>query len=441
MAEASFHFPHGFIWGTATSSHQVEGNNTNNNWYAWEQQGHIVQNQKAGLACDWWGGRWREDFDRAADAKQNAHRLSLEWSRIQPARERWDENALDHYREMVRNLRERNMTPVVTLQHFTEPLWITELGSWENSEVVAHFAAYVARAVEALREYVDTWVTINEPNVLTFSGYVIGDFPPGKNSLGTAMRVITNIVRAHAAAYAEIHKLQPAANVGVSHYFRHLQPAHASSPLDRMVTRWQSAIFNELVPNALHTGVLNFLGRKKRIPEARGTQDYFGIDYYTSDRVAFSLFRPGELFGHRSPPEGAELSDTGFIANVPEGLFQAIRWSMQFKLPIIITENGIEDAEDSLRPQYLAEHIQQMWRAVNFNWPVRGYFYWTLVDNFEWERGWTQRFGLWELDPDSQARRRRPSVDFYAQICRENRLSSEMVAKYAPAILEKMFPG
>ena len=157
--------------------------------------------------------------------------------------------------------------------------------------------------------------------------------------------------------------------------------------------------------------------------------------------IAFNLLKPGELFARRFYPATDELSSTGFIANVPEGMFEALKWGQKFKLPILITENGVEDAEDKLRPRYLIQHLHQVWRAVNFNFPIKGYFHWTLVDNFEWERGWTQRFGLWELDVDTQARRKRPSADLYAEICRENAISSDMVARYAPELLETLFPG
>ena len=132
---------------------------------------------------------------------------------------------------------------------------------------------------------------------------------------------------------------------------------------------------------------------------------------------------------------------TGFMANEPEGMFEALKWALQFNLPIIVTENGIEDAEDLVRPSYLIQHIHQIWRGINFNWPIKGYFYWTLVDNFEWERGWSQRFGLWELDIETQARRKRPSADLYAAICKENKLSTDLVEQYAPQIYDRMFPG
>jgi len=163
MAKATIQFPRGFLWGNATAAHQVEGNNTNNNWYAWEEAGHTAH--KSGLACDWWGGRWKEDFDRAAETGQNAHRLSVEWSRIQPEKDRWDEGALDRYREMLRGLKERNLTAMVTLHHFTEPLWFVELGGWESDEAAQLFAEFVHKTVSALKEYTNLWVTINEPNV------------------------------------------------------------------------------------------------------------------------------------------------------------------------------------------------------------------------------------------------------------------------------------
>jgi beta-glucosidase len=127
--------------------------------------------------------------------------------------------------------------------------------------------------------------------------------------------------------------------------------------------------------------------------------------------------------------------------NAPDGFWKALTFAHSFQLPVIILENGVEDASDRMRPRYLAQHIRKVWEAVNFNWDIRGYFYWTLVDNFEWERGWTQRFGLWDLDVETQERRKRPSADFYREICEENGFSSEMVAKYAPEIFEEMFPG
>jgi beta-glucosidase len=442
MPQATFHFPQGFLWGTATASHQVEGNNFNNNWWAWEQEpGRIINDHKSGLACDWWGGRWREDFDRAAEAGQNSHRLSIEWSRVQPAPDRWDEDAIDRYREMMRGLHERNMLPMVTLHHFTEPLWLTETGSWENELVIEYFEKYTRKVVEAFKEYTSLWVTINEPNVYTIFAYVAGLFPPGKQDIRTALRVYENMLRAHAAAYRTIHSIQPTARVGVAVNYRGFQAARSWFPPDSLVAGLQSRVFNELFPQALLSGSMGLSIWRKRVAEAKGAQDFLGINYYTKDRVSFSLLNSQELFGKRFYPPEADLSDNGFIANEPSGMFEALKWARRFNVPVFVTENGVEDADDDLRPRYLAQHIHQVWRAVNFNWPVRGYFQWSLVDNFEWERGWTQRFGLWELDPETQARRKRRSADLYAEICDQNGISSEMVEKYCPEVFELLFPS
>jgi beta-glucosidase len=269
----------------------------------------------------------------------------------------------------------------------------------------------------------------------------LGDFPPGKTDPRLLWQVITTLVKAHAAAYQVIHELQPKAQVGLAHQYRGFEPAKSWFPLDRWLAKLFTRTFNNAFPGALQTGTLRLLGARQRIPAAKGTQDFMGINYYTREQIAFSLLHPGTLFGRRSFAPGADLSPTGFIANEPAGLFQAIQWGLRFNLPIYITENGVEDPQDRFRPRYLAQHIHQMWRAVNYTWPVRGYYHWTLVDNFEWERGWSQRFGLWELDPITQTRQKRPSAELYEAICRQNGLSSEMAARYAPEIFDKLFPN
>ena len=441
MPQATYHFPRGFLWGTATSSHQVEGNNTNNQWWKWEQEGHTAH--QSGLACDWWGGRWREDFDRAAQGGQNAHRLSIEWSRVQPEPDKWDEDALERYRTMLRGLRERGITPMVTLHHFTDPLWLYEQCGWENESVVPLFEKYVRKVVDALKEYCTLWCTINEPNIYALSGYVTGDFPACNKGLEMAMKVLANMLRGHVAAYHAIHQIQPESRVGYALHYRPMTPRNRWSPLDILMRGIRYNGLNMAFPSAISTGVMKTPVVKINIPEAKGTQDYLGLNYYSTDTVWFSLGKRTELFSASGYPKDADLSDTNFIANIPEGLFDSIQWAVRTypNLPLIVSENGVEDADDHLRPRYIAQHIHQMWRAVNFNWPVKGYFHWSLVDNFEWERGWTQRFGLWGLDPETQKRIKRPSVDLYAEICKENGLSSGMVQKYCPEAFDKIFPS
>jgi beta-glucosidase len=441
MAEAAFHFPKRFRWGTATAAHQVEGQNTGNDWWAWEQQpGRILRGDKSGKACDWWGGRWKEDLDRAAAGGQTAHRFSIEWSRIEPEPGRWDGAALDFYRGMLAGMRERGLEPMVTLHHFTNPLWLAEKGGWENEEVVPRFEAFVRKAVSALKDRCDFWCTINEPNVYAYCAFASREFPPGKQDMGAALRVMRNQILAHAAAYHAIHEIQPEARAGIAIHYRGMTP-HSANPLDGAVARLQSRIFNDLIPLAIHDGRLRFPLGRERLPRAAGTQDYIGLNYYSSDDVSFDLRRPGDLFAHRYYPQGADLSDVGWNANIPEGMGRAIRWAAAFGVPIHITENGIEDDADRIRPRYLIQHLHQVWKAVNTGTPIGSYYHWSLVDNFEWERGWTQRFGLWAIDPQTQERTQRASGKLYDEICRENGITADMVRRYAPEIYDRLFPG
>jgi beta-glucosidase len=334
------------------------------------------------------------------------------------------------------------MTPMVTLHHFTDPLWVYDSCGWEDDNIVPVFEKYVRKVVEALKEYVTHWITINEPNLYALNGYVAGDFPACNKGLRVGMRVMANLLRGHAAAYRAIHEIQKEARVGYAHHFRPMVAKHAWSPLDRLMRNLRYNAVNMGFPTGISTGVMKTPIGNFPIPEAKDTQDFLGLNYYSVDTVSFHLGKPGELFTYGEYPEDSDFSDSKFIVNVPEGLFESIKWAVRTypNFPILITENGVDDSDDHIRSRYIAQHIHQMWRAVNFNWPVKGYFHWSLVDNFEWERGWTQRFGLWALDPETQKRTKRPSADLYAEICKENGLTSEMVSKYCPEVFDKLFP-
>jgi beta-glucosidase len=450
MAEATFTFPDSFLWGTATAGYQVEGQSTNTDFWRWEQQpGQIEGGRLSGDACDWWNGRrWQEDFDRAAADGHNALRLSVEWSRIQPERDRWDEYALDYYREMVQGLRQRGLTPMVTLFHWANPLWAIEpTHIWETGEVVPLFEQYTRKVAAALGEHVNLWCTINEPNSFMVQHWLRAVRPPQKGDIRLAFRVAANILRAHAAAYRALHAAQPNAMVGLPVHFHWVIPRPGGMALDEWAARSQFNSFSALFSQAVASGQLRRpVIWPVSVPEAKGTQDYLALQYYTTDVVRFDLSNPTELFGRRSYPAGAEpdkvtaAGGDGYV-NHPAGMFESLRWAQQFKLPIYITENGIGDDEDGLRRRYLIGHVREMWRGVNFNWDVRGYFHWSLVDNFEWEHGWDYRFGLYALDPDTQVRTARPSARLYGEIARTHTLTSDMVARYSPEIKEDMFPG
>jgi beta-glucosidase len=442
--QATHTFPRNFKWGTATAAHQVEGGATDSDWAAWEKlPGKINDGGSAAVACDWWGGRWREDFDRAAAGGQTAHRLSVDWSRIEPSPAAWDEDALDHYRQMVKGLRERGLEPMVTLHHFVNPLWLMEKGGWENLAAVGHFERFARKVVRALADYVDLWCVFNEINVYAYGSYANSIWPPGKKDTAAFFKVMRHILLAHAAAYRAIHDLQPQARAGIAHNVLLLDPARPGFAPDSWVGNLQARVFNETIPQALRTGRLLFPvgGLKEHLPQLAGTMDYFGVSYYSRRLSAFDLAQAGALFGRTFHAPDAEVDNAGLNELYPEGLYRVVKWANGFGKPILITENGWGDVDEGRRTRAMLLHLRQLWRTVNFNWPVQAYYYWTLVDNFEWERGWSQRFGLYELDLATQERRPRPAAKLYAEICKANSFSSEMVARYAPELLPKMFPG
>jgi len=425
-------FPEGFLWGTATSSHQVEGNNTNNQWWAWEQQpGHIRQGDKSGLACDWWRNA-EADFDRAAALGQNTHRLSLEWSRIEPQEGQFDEAALQRYRQMLHALRDRKLQPMVTLHHFSNPLWLEESGAWENPRSIGCFERYVAHVVQALGDLVTLWATINEPAIYAMLSYLTGRFPPGKQDLRSAFRVLRNLLLAHGAAYHAIHRQQSEARVGLVKAVRVFEPANPSSPPDRVVTWLRDRVFNDIALLGTRDGRLRLpLGwGLSQHPELADTFDFVGVNYYTRNLVSFDIRRPGEGFAHESFRDGAELSDSGlsgpYSEIYPQGLYTALQKAARLGKPIIVTETGLPDADDDQRPRFLLTHLAQVHRALTEGLPVQGFYHWTLVDNFEWADGWGLRFGLIELHPETQERRLRPSAHLYADICRSNAITREM---------------
>ena len=444
---SSLAFPPGFLWGVATSSHQFEGGNTNNQWYLWEQSGRIRTGETAGLACDWWTHAER-DFDLAQSMGLNALRLSLEWSRIEPRPDEWDETALARYRQMLVGLRERGLEPLVTLHHFTDPIWFAARGGFLAPDAVSRFERYVTRTVETLGDLCDFWCTVNEPNVYSIVGYQLGDYPPGhKGDIRGMAHVAAALARAHAAAYRAIHRVQPAARVGWAQNVNTFDPAHPGSRLDRLVAGMQDAVFNDFHFRAVRLGEAAFpisllAGDLK---DVRGTFDYVGINVYNRDLVSFDLRRPLEAFGRRTAAPGARRGDPGVASPYgeiyPQAIARVVRRVAALGKPIYVTESGVPDATDRLRPWVVAHAVQALHDALADGCDVRGYFHWSLVDNFEWVEGWGLRFGLVALDPATQVRTMRPSADLYSAIAHANALTPEMLTAYAPDVLADIFPS
>ena len=432
-------FPPGFRWGVATASYQYEGDCENSQWRAWERAGGIANGDVAGIACDWWRHAER-DFDLAQQLGLNALRLSVEWSRLEPRSGEWDAAAFARYREMLQGLRARGIEPMVTLHHFSNPLWFEEMGAFLAPSALDLFTRFVARVVEELGDLCDLWCTINEPNVYSVVGYLLGIWPPGhKGDARNTYKVQGTLARAHAAAYRAIHQRQPTARVGWAQNFNFLDPA-TNSPLDRLIADIQDAAYNDFFPRAVLTGravfPFNFFAGNLR--DVRGTCDFLGINLYYRERVAFSLRHAGQLFGRRFVPKGAPRGDPGlndFFGEVyPDGIRRIAERLRVFGKPIYITEHGVADRTDRIRPWVIEQGTRNVHAAIQQGLDVRGYYHWSLVDNFEWAEGWHSRFGLAALDLDTQERTLRPSGEFYRAIATANALTSDMARQFVTDI-------
>ena len=397
-------FPKHFLWGAATSAHQVEGNNRNNDWWQWEQQsGHIADGTVSGDCCDHYH-RFRDDFTLARELGQNAHRLSLEWSRIEPRPGVFDQKELDHYQHVLEDLKKQEFTVMVTLHHFTNPLWLTQKGGWENPKAVDHFLAYSRRVVAEFKNMVDFWITFNEPMVYIGASYLAGYWPPQKKNLTAALRVFRHLIRAHRKTYALIHSLVPATRVSIA----------------------KNNIFFEAGKNnflqRLAVSLLAFLWNHAFLKLIRGQLDFIGLNYYF--RALLSLNRESRknlkpLFVARI--ETRHSNNAIVLENNPLQMYDVIMDLARYRLPIYITEHGVADSDDHVRPWVIKEGLRSVARALRRGVDVRGYFHWSLLDNFEWAEGRSLRFGLIAVDYTTQKRTVRPSALFYCEVCKNNR--------------------
>jgi beta-glucosidase len=433
-------FPPGFFWGVSTAAHQVEGSNHNNQWSDWEAAGRIRSREVCGDACDWWNNAER-DFDLAQEMGLNALRLSVEWSRIEPQEGQWHRESLLRYREMIKALLERGIQPMVCLHHFTNPRWFEQKGAFLSPDAAALFERFSRRVVEELGDLCRHWVTFNEPNVYASLGYVLGEFPPGRvGDVVTAYRVINSMARIHARVYRLIHSLQPEAQVGWSHNYIVFVPSNPSSVFDRWVTRLINALFNEnflgLIETGHHKFPFNLAGGN--IPEAKGTCDFVGLNVYSRLHVSFDLREANQLFARVYVPSHVPQGDCGierpYGEAFPEVVRVAVERSARLGKPIYILENGVPDASDRIRPWLLLNTLKELHGLIEAGHDIRGYFHWTLSDNFEWTEGWNLRFGLIELDQATQGRTMRSSGTIYRSIALKNALSRQMLQEHSQLV-------
>lgn len=419
-----FQFPKGFFWGAATSSHQVEGGNRNDwaewepanaerlareaeskfgrlpNWPSIKAQAQDPENYISGRACDHYH-RFREDFDIAKRLGHNAHRFSIEWSRIEPEEGKFDEVAIEHYREVIRALRERGMEPFVTLWHWTIPLWVRDQGGWENPKTVRDFARYAERLAASFSDLVMFWMPLNEPSSYIGASFVLGLWPPQVRSLRRANGVFPNLVAANREAYRAIHSAIPRAVVGVGNYLTDNE-GYRGWPHNRLLALIVAYVRNWRFLNAFDAA-----------------QDFIGVQYYHHDALNVTLPGRGRWGPIETRNENRWANDLGWEVH-PEGIYRVLKAVAAYRKPIYITENGTADADDDHRGRFIGEHTVWIARAIQEGVQVRGYFHWSLLDNFEWDKGFWLRFGLVEIDYQTLERKIRPSAWEYKKIIEAN---------------------
>ncbi len=396
--------PEQFLWGCSTSSHQVEGFNTRNDWWEAETNGSLPF--KSGAACDQ-HRLYPRDLDMARDLGHTAHRFSLEWSRIQPERGAWDTVELDHYRRLLDAVRQRGMEPVVTLHHFTNPAWFAGQGGWLHADSPALFAEYASKVFKAL-DGVTYWLTINEPTVLVMQSFVNGEWPPFiRNSARSAWRAMKKLAEGHRLAYAAGKAARSRALISFAHNAPVVQPCRPHSKADAVAVRARDYALNRVF--------FKLIGDR---PEQRPL-DYVALNYYTRVVVRSEGSLMNRVFGRScSRDHHIEQGPRSIIQweIYPAGLRQVLERFARFDLPIMVTENGIATDDEAARERFIRQHVTELLSARSAGIPIIGYLYWSLLDNFEWHHGYQARFGLVGVDWGSQQRTPRPAARLLTEL-------------------------
>ncbi len=383
-------FPKNFLWGAACASYQVEGGIENCDWALAAKEGKVP---RCGQACDHYH-RYESDFDLARNLGHNSHRLSIEWARIEPKEGEFDQKEAEHYRNVIKALRTRGLEPFVTIWHFTLPDWFAADGGFENPKSVERFKNYASFVTKEILSEVKFIQTINEPMVWIGDSYLRGNWPPFKGGdYIAAFRVLKNLIKAHKAAYREIKSQRNDAWVSIAKnnmafFVRGINPL-----------------------NYLKSAAIDFIWNKYFLIKTRNELDFIGLNFYKS------IF-----FGYpASFTESLPKNDMGWDI-YPQGLNKTITELRVYKKPIYITENGLADSTDSKRSDFIKNHLEEVHKAIDDGVDVRGYFFWSLLDNYEWAEGFEGRFGLVEVDFLTLERKIRPSAYVYKNIAETNSL-------------------
>ncbi|MCL5421947.1 MAG: family 1 glycosylhydrolase [Nitrospirae bacterium] len=407
-----------FLWGVATSAFQLEGS-PYADWTSWDE----ILNENPDVTNHY--TLYKEDLNLLKELGVNAYRFSLEWSRIQPKENSWDDLSIAHYQEIINILLENNIEPMVTIHHFTHPLWFVKKYPWHEDASMGKFLSYTERLVSAIKG-VKYWITFNEPYVLLLGGYLEGCMPPGIRDAGLAIKALKNILACHGMAYDIIHSKIPDAMVSVAHNMAALAPWRRWNPLDRLLSKIAKYFYNHSLLDVFMTGNLNikfpFTKEINIAVPIKDKLDFFGVNYYTRVHMRFNPFKKmGAELRHRDI-DGYGLTDMGWEIH-PHGLEKVLRYASKLNVPLIITENGIATHDNEKKIKFMKRHIDVLERCIKDGIDVRGYFYWSLIDNYEWLQGLDARFGLYRIDFDTLRRSPTNAAAYYSYLIKSRDFS------------------
>jgi len=394
-------FPSGFLWGSSISSYQVEGSNQASDWFEWEKNQYL---EPAGKSTNHYN-LFRDDISLAHSLGHNALRFSIEWSRIYYSKSSISRFELDHYIDVLSFLRSKDMVPIVTLHHFTNPSWFAKRGGWLRPEAVDEFISYIKTVVFQLRDYVRYWIVFNEPMVYIYKGFIEGAWPPGAKSLKEASKALDNIVKAYILAYGEIKRIygKDQSHVSIAKNMRVFSPCfHLNIGQNNIFAYLRNYFFNFRIINRL-------------INEE--CLDFIGLNYYCREFVSAGK----TIFGFEctdSHHNGLRNSLGWF--RYPYGLYLLLMKLKGYDIPVIITENGTSEDNNDAYTSFMHSHIKSVAKAIASGADVRGYFWWSLLDNFEWDKGYKHKFGLAKVDFNTFKREPRKFALEYKKICTDN---------------------
>ncbi|HVF69380.1 MAG TPA: family 1 glycosylhydrolase [Xanthomonadales bacterium] len=421
-------FPEGFLFGTSVSSFQVEGDSgeRKSDWDAFlKKHTEIIKPEEKGP--QWWiKGKAEADIDLTATLGMQVQRVSLEWARIEPEKGVINQDALKRYHEIFDHLKKNNIKPMVTLHHYTLPLWVADMGSFANPKIVKAFEKYVEIVVKEFGE-VTEWLTINEPGILVEAAYFVPLFPPQKIGLFSALRARKNMLEAHRRAYDIIKHHNSKALVSMAFAFRWYRPEVPGNFFERK-----------------YADIANYLDSLNYIEAVKDKLDFIGVNFYVGYYLDFNLYKflkhyraphglPPILFGEVRKP-GAYISD--FDGPIVPGFFLDLLKVLhkRYHLPISITENGLADRNDNYRAFYILTHLVALWKAQREGVNISAYLVWSCIDNLEWTQGYRQEFGLIHIDPVTGERRVRQSAYMYKEIINSRGIDvQKLIDIYIPA--------